>query len=449
MVIRVLVLLLFTLTALIAESTTVSVRDAKSNMSNENNGSSLLVAGYDMATTTGTMHRKDEISEANATNNKDIITPTTKLDDVTQLDIVKEQRKLRKIERKEAQEVSDDRSRTLIDTIVVKGSVLQGQIVQLTSEHIQFKLIYGSGSILIKYGDIESIQTEHEYHIYFDGKETEGYITGIKEHAFLQVMHGEIEELITISKIDRFVISTNEDASFENALRNTFPYWSGNIDIGVELESGSNNKHKLKINGHVERNKGANRTFLDLRYEYEITKTPETNTTVLNKDEQYFFAENDYLFYPNHMVFIQSGYDYDIPREINGRVYPAIGYGYKLGSKIDEWIQFKLGAGYVYEDFIGYGYEQYSAGFIGVDARYKIGGLGILDGVLLEGSVFYMPGIRNPNEQWLYRNIITVSFPIGNSLAFKSVFRNVNDNNPSPEVGNNKATFDLYLSARF
>lgn len=443
-IIRVLFLMLLMMTALLGESMTIPTDNAESNSSNENNGSSLLLAGYDVETVTGTMHRKVQTPETNATKNKDLIAPTTKLDDVTALDIVKEQRK----QRKETEEVTDA-PRPLIDTIVVKGSVLQGQIDQLTSEHIQFKLIYGSGSIRIKYSDIESIQTEHEYHIYFDGKETDGHITGIKDHAFLRVTHGEIEELITISKIDRFVISTNEDDSFENVLRNTLPYWSGNIDIGVALETGSNNKRKLKIGGHVERNKGANRIFFDLLYDYELTKTPDSNTTVLNKDEQYLFGENDYLFVPQHLLFLQAGYDYDIPRGINGRVYPAAGYGYKLGTKRDAWIQFKLGAGYVYEDFIDYGFDKYAAGFFGIDARYKIEGLEVLEGVLLEASVFYMPGIENPSEQWLYRSNSSVSFPIGNALAFKMALRTVNDNNPSPDVGNNKMTFDLYLSARF
>ncbi len=444
MFVRVLFLLSLTITALIAESMTIPASGAEGTLSNENNGSSLLSAGYDMGTVTGTMHRKVQTSEANATRNKDLIDPTTKLDDVTALDIVKEQRK----QRKEAEEVTGE-PRLLIDTIVVKGSVLQGQIDQLTSEHIQFKLIYGSGSIRIKYSDIESIQTEHEYHIYFDGKETDGHITGIKDHAFLKVMHGEIEELITIAKIDRFVISTKEDDSFENVLRNAMPYWSGNIDIGIELENGSNLKHKLKINGHIERNKGANRTFFDLYYDYELTKTPDSNETVLNKDEQYLFGENDYTFLPQHLFFLQSGYDYDIPRGVKGRVYPAVGYGYKLGTKRDAWIQFKVGAGYVYEDFIDYGYDQYAAGFVGIDARYRIEGLAVLEGVLLEGSVFYMPGLKQPSEHWLYRSNSSISFPIGNTLSFKMALRTVNDNNPSPDVGNNKMTFDLYLSARF
>lgn len=421
------------------------------NRSQETNSTLNLLEGYNSVTAAGVLQSEPE--DVNATvmskddNSSDLISPTAKLDDVSNLDIVKAQRKQRKTER--AEEKVENQSRALIDTIVVKGSVLQGQITQLTAEYIQFRLIYGSGSIRIKYSDIESIQTEHEYHIYFDGKETEGYITGIEGGAFLKVMHGEVEELITISKIDRFVISINEDDSIENHLRNIFPYWSGNIDIGVELERGSNNKRKVKIAGHVERNKGANRTFFDIRYEYELTKTVDTNTTVLNKDEQYLFGENNYFFYPQQMLFVQCGYDYDIPRAINGRVYPALGYGYKLGKKRDKWVQFKLGAGYVYEDFVGYSYDEYMAGFFGVDARYKIDGLGVLDGVLLEGIIFYMPGMKDYQEQWLLRNNISISFPIGSSLSFKTVYRNVNDNNPAPDVGNNKYNFDLYLSANF
>ncbi len=417
---------------------------ADDNATIKNSETAALLAGYDPTVIRGDRPLKSDTNVDS--NDTDRISPKTKLDDVSNLDIAKEQRKQRQSRRDEG---ADDKEARLVDTVVVKGSVLQGQITELTSESIEFRLIYGSGRIRIAYEDIEAIESEHEYHIFFDGKETEGIVVGIKDHAFLQVKHGEIMELVTISKIDRIVISTKEDNSIENIMRNTFPYWSGNIDIGVELESGSNLKKKLKIAGHVERNKGANRSYFDLLYDYELTETPETNTTVLNKDEEYFFGENDYTFYAQNFFFVQAGYDYDIPRLVDGRFYPALGYGYRLGDKKEAWIQFKIGGGYVYEEFIGYGSDQYGAAFVGIDARYRISGLSFLDGVLLEENLFYMPGIADPHEQWLFRNTTAVSFPIGKSLAFKMVMRNVNDDNPSPDVGNNKTTFDLYLSLQF
>ena len=401
---------------------------------------------------------KTEAISATDDNKSDLISTTTKLDDVSTLDIVKAKRKQRKIMREEAKE-EDTQTRQLIDTIVVKGAVLQGQIDQLTSEYISFKLIYGEGSIRIDYADIESLATEHEYHIYFDGKETEGYITGIKEHAFLLIQHGEVEELITIAKIDRFIISENEDRTFENRMRNTFPYWSGNLDVGIEYESGSNTKNKLKVGGHIERKRSEYKTIFDVTYAYETTQTVDT-AKVLNKHELYTFLEQDYSFSDHDLFFIEIGYDFDVPRYVDNRVYPSMGYGYRLQSTKKRWIQFKVGGGYVYENFLG-SYEadgtetrpssknQYAAGFFGIDAEYEVEDVAIINRILLGAHFFYMPGVKDLKKDWLLRYAITASIPLSKTLALKMIGREITDSNPAPEVGNNKFTFDLYLTFRF
>jgi len=419
-----------------------------------------LLETYDSEVAAGTLQKESKnVATDQEDNSTDVVSVTTKLDDVSNLDIVKAQRKQRKVEREDAKKEVDTQSRKLVDTIVVKGSVLQGQIDQLTSEYISFKLIYGEGSIRINYSDVESLATEHEYHIYFDGKETQGYITEIREHAFLKVEHGEVEELITIAKIDRFVISEDEDTSIENRLRNTFPYWSGNVDIGIEYETGSNTKKKLKVAGHIERRRTIHKTIFDVLYAFETTKTVDT-ATVLNKHELYAFLEQDRSFSDHDLLVLEIGYDFDVPRYVDNRIYPSVGYGYRIQSTKKRWIQFKVGGGYVYENFLGSfddnGIEtrapstnQYFAGLFGANAEYEFKDLWVIHRILLGAQFFYMPGVKDLKENWLLRYSITASIPIGKSLALKIVTREVSDSNPAPEVGNNKFTFDLYLSLRF
>ncbi|MEN8147495.1 MAG: DUF481 domain-containing protein [Campylobacterota bacterium] len=410
--------------------------------------------GYASVTAAGVLQSEPEAVDVDVTkeddNNSNLISAATKLDDVSSLDIVKEQRK----QRKEAKE-EPDKSRRLVDTIVVKGSVLQGKIAQLTSEYISFSLIYGEGSIRIDYTDVESLMTEHEYNIYFDGKETQGYITGIQDHAFIKIRHGEIEELITISKIDRFVISENEDTSLENRIRNTFPYWSGNMDLGVEYESGSNVKHKLKIGGHAERKYTVHKTIFDITYSYEATKTVDTEA-VLNKHELYSFLEENYFLTENDLVFAEIGYDFDVPRYVDNRLYPALGYGYRVQAEKKRWVQFKVGVGYVYENFIAddsnLSYDldnSYAAGLFAVDAEYEVRDLILLNRILFGANFFYMPGMEDLRNNWLLRYSLSATVPFSKAVSLKIIGRQVSDNNPSPSVGNNKVTLDIYLSLRF
>ena len=429
-----------------SDNNRTAITDQDSNRSEETNTTLEL----NSSTAAVVLQSETAVADANVTvdaNNTKLIATTTKLDDVTSLDIVKEQRKQREIEREDTSD-EPEKPRQLVDTIVVKGSVLQGKIAQLTSEYISFSLIYGEGSIRINYRDVESLMTEHEYHIYFDGKETQGYITGIKDHAFLMIQHGEIEELITISKIDRFVVSEREDPSFENKLRNTFPYWSGNIDLGIEYESGSNVKNKVKIGGHSERKRMANKTLFDIAYSYEATETIDT-PEVLNKHELYTFLEHDYFLKKSHLLFAEIGYDFDVPRGVDNRIYPSFGYGYRLQAEKKRWVQLKLGGGYVYETFIDYPSNEYTAGFLGLDAEYEVRDLLLLNRILFGANFFYMPAFRDASSNWLLRYSVTAEIPVSKALSLKMVARQVSDDNPSPEVGDNKLTFDLYLSLRF
>jgi len=415
-----------------------------------------LLENYDSEVVTDDLHHMSDA--VNDNNSSDVIAATIKLDDVSNLDIAKAKRKQRQTEREEAK-TEIETQRKLVDTIVVKGSVLQGKIDQLTSEYISFKLIYGDGSIRIDYSDVEALSTEHEYHIYFDGKETQGYITEIQNHAFLKVKHGEVEELITISKIDRFVISENEDTSIENKLRNTFPYWNGNLDVGIEYESGSNTKNKLKVAGHVERKRTIHKTIFDVLYAFETTQTVDTEK-VLNKHELYAFLEQDRSFSDHDLFIIEVGYDFDVPRYVDNRIYPSVGYGYRIQSTKKRWIQFKVGGGYVYENFLGSfdanGIEtrapstnQYIAGLFGANAEYEFQGIWVINRILFGAQFFYMPGLKDLKENWLFRYSLSASIPISKSLSLKMVGREVTDSNPAPEVGNNKFTFDLYLSLHF
>ena len=393
--------------------------------------------------------------ESSADDNSSMISTKTKLDDVSSLDIAKEQRKQRKQARKQEQQEPKSEVQQRIDTIVVKGAVLQGQIDQLTSEYISFKLVYGEGSIRIDYADVEALSTEHEYHIYFDGKETLGYITAIKDHAFLEVKHGEVEELITISKIDRFIISEKEDTSFENRMRNQFPYFSGNMDLGIEYEQGSNEKRKLKVAGRLTRIRAVFKTVLDVTYAYEATKTVET-TPVLNKHELYSFLEQDYSLSQHDLLIAEVGYDFDVPRYVDNRLYPSLGYGYMIKAEKKKWIQFKVGLGYVYETFLGNeetnrssSRNQYISGLFGMDAEYEIDDLAIINRVLFGAHFFYMPGIQDLRDNWLLRYSLTASVPISKTLSLIMVGRQITDDNPSPEIGNNKLTFDMYFRLRF
>jgi hypothetical protein len=347
-----------------------------------------------------------------------------------------------------------------VDTIVVRGTVLQGRITELTSKNVAFSLVYGSGTIRIDYKNIDQITTEHEYHIFYAGKETTGRIVGIKDHAFLVVRHNNVKELVKIENIDRFILSVKENDTIENRLRNRFPYTRGNIDIGVETETGVKTKRKITIDYNLIRKKQNQRQILDIHYAYETTTTDtdEGSYKSLDKKELYIWGEENYLLTKESFLFGQLGYDFDQPRGIEYRLYPSIGYGYRFMIDADTWIQLKGGGGYVYESFYTYdpppgtplvSKNDYGAVFIGISAKDHIKNIWLIKELILSGDIFYMPSFQDPRADWLSRMKFVIEVPVSTMLSLKWVYRIVNDDNPVPSVGDNKTTTDIFLSLRY
>ncbi len=389
--------------------------------------------------------------------------PGERLDEVTKQDIVIERQKQLESKAKSSEQKTElklKKKAQKVDTIVVKGTVLQGRITELTSKYVEFSLVYGTGSIRIDYKNIEQLTTEHEYHIFYNGKETTGRIIGIKDHAFLIVKHHDIKEIIKVENIDRLILSVKENETIENRLRNMLPYTRGNIDIGIETETGVKEKRKISIDYHVVRKKMRHRQILDIHYAYETTTTakPEGDVKSLDKKELYISGEENYLLDKKQFIFGHIGYDFDQPRGIEYRLYPAVGYGYRFIFDQDTWIQLRGGGGYVYESF--YPYEpspgetyvhtnDYSAAFIGISAKDHIKNLWLVNELILKGNIFYMPSFTDPGTDWLSRMTFTVEIPISTMFSLKWVYRIVNDDNPVPEVGNNKTTTDIFLSINY
>ncbi|WP_456453362.1 DUF481 domain-containing protein [Hydrogenimonas sp.] len=422
-----------------------------------------MIPGVFMALLAGAMllHAAD----VNATKaDPSRLKPGERLGDVTRQDVVEAKQKALEQKVKEStqkEELKLKKKAQKIDTIVVKGTVLQGRITELTSKYVAFSMVYGSGTIRIDYKNIDQMTTEHEYHIFYAGKETTGRIVGIKDHAFLVVKHDDVKELIKIENIDRFILSVRENDTIENRLRNRFPYTRGSLDIGIETETGVKTKRKISIDYNMRRKKLNQRQILEIHYAYETTTTATDtgDTKSLDKKELYIWGEENYLLDKKSFYFAQLGYDFDQPRGVEYRLYPSIGYGHRFLFGTDTWIQLKGGAGYVYESFYPYTDENgqpgtitkndYGAAFIGISAKDHIKNLWLIKEVILTGDIFYMPSWSNPQADWLSRMKFVIEVPVSEMLSLKWVYRIVNDDNPVPTVGDNKTTTDIYLSLRY
>ena len=67
---------------------------------------------------------------------------------------------------------------------------------------------------------------------------------------------------------------------------------------------------------------------------------------------------------------------------------------------------------------------------------------------MISGRLNYTPEISS-GVQWLFRSEINIDLPISELLSLRWRVTNISDNNPAPNVGNNKTTTNVALSASF
>jgi putative salt-induced outer membrane protein YdiY len=330
------------------------------------------------------------------------------------------------------------------DEVTARGTTLKGRVLDLEANGIHFRTIYGKGEIFIRYEEIEHITTQGEIYIYHsDGRKIKGRLVGKEGESLLVGTESETAFRLNHGSIVRGVPAAAYERSWIDRLRTEYPWWKISLDAGWEFERTAVDKNNIFLGFNAERRKSPTRFIADFRYAFETQKTtsePKSTTT----NEMRAFLRGEYDFTPPWFLFFEPAAEWDRPRGIDIRAYPGAGLGYRFVETKTALLQLLLGPGYVYEEFTDLGSNEYAAVYFGLDARYAFRSYFI---TLLR--LQYMPGIQDIDENWLFRAELEFSIPITQVLAMKLRFTQVNDNNPSPDVGNNKFTSNLLLSFGF
>lgn len=177
---------------------------------------------------------------------------------------------------------------------------------------------------------------------------------------------------------------------------------------------------------------------------YETEQTSPTAAPSTTKNEFSGFLLGEYDLSKHWFLFALPALSRDIPRGITLLSYPGGGVGYRFVETDSALLQFGVGGAYVNQNFENFPDNTFPSGLVGLEGRYEF-----TSGVEVGGRMFYYPGIPEPREDWLYRTELYLTIPLWDPIAMKLRVTNVNDNNPTPDVGNNKVTTTLGLSLKF
>ncbi|MHC4792613.1 MAG: hypothetical protein ACYS8Y_14530, partial [Planctomycetota bacterium] len=152
------------------------------------------------------------------------------------------------------------------DRITVKGKELTGKILQLDSSGIRFKTIYGEGTIVVSYSDVEQITSLMLFRfIKENGEEIRGSIYGKTDQHLLVGITKELVQKVAIDEIRSGAPEFEFDRSFLARLRHRYPYWRGSINLFFDFEKSAVDKRKIEFGLSANRRKRPTRFLFNFR----------------------------------------------------------------------------------------------------------------------------------------------------------------------------------------
>jgi hypothetical protein len=332
------------------------------------------------------------------------------------------------------------------DEVTFGDQTLQGRILRLRPNDIEFEPIHAEGTLSIQYEKIEKIVTQDTFVIFYGAEDTmvRGRLLGVEEDRLMIGSDRVSVQRIPINEIIAGISVEDYEGSFWKRQRINYRHWRASLALGFKFEEGGVDKRKIEPFLRIERFKKPTRYVLNLRYAFEEQKKGDNPSFATTKNEFVGFMLGEYDLTDRFFAFGRPAMDWDTPRDIDFRVYPAAGVGYRFFQKEENFIQFPVGLGYVYENFDGFGTNSYVSWYIGLGGGYDFG-----KGIYLDVDFLYMPSIAPFAEDWLFRSVLDFTVPLFDPIALKLLLANVNDDNPSPDVGNNKFTATMALSLEF
>jgi len=206
-------------------------------------------------------------------------------------------------------------------------------------------------------------------------------------------------------------------------------------------ESGGVDKKNVELGLNLERRKRPTRFRLDFEYAFETTEPPG-QAKETTEDEFRAFLLGEYDLDRRFFLFALPAAERDKPRGIKIRTFPSAGIGYRFAESEKGLLQFQLGLAYVHENFVDFDNNDYMALHIGLEGRYRFG-----RGIVLAGRTMYLPSFDGPVDDWLWRTELSLTVPLFDPLSLKFKITEVNDDNPTEDVGNNKLETSLLLLA--
>ena len=328
--------------------------------------------------------------------------------------------------------------------VFTKDKDLEGSVVGVTAEGVEFETIYGKGTIVIPWADVQHIRSDKEFLILNAESDTVvGRIWGMEDG---QLLVGESFETVTsipVEQILRSITRQQYDTSRLDRLRVRYRYWTANFDLAFGFTDATTDTTFLSTALELRREKKPFDFFFGGYYFFQTSKE-SGESRVTDKNRLLGRTRLDRDLSDRTFAFGQLTAEYDEIQNLSLRTDPVVGVGYRFVDREKLTISGRSGPGYVYQRYFGGDTENYFTILFGGD----------LEADLPYGSKFrwgaeYLPEVSDWQGNYLIRTFANWTMPIIGWLDFKIAIINTYNKRPADDTERNTFTTTAGLSFRF
>ncbi len=328
--------------------------------------------------------------------------------------------------------------------VFTRDQGLEGSVVGVTADGVEFETVYGKGSILIQWDDIEMIRSDKEFLVlYGEAEEAIGRIWGL-DNGELMVGQGRATAIrIPVGLIYRSITRDQYDESRLEWLRARYRYWTANYDLAFAFTDATTDTTSFSTGIELRRNKKPTDFFFGAYYFFGSAKeSGKGRATTENRLLGRTRLDRDLT--DRSFAFGQVSAEHDEIQRLSLRTDPVVGVGYRFVEREKLKISGRTGPGYVYQRYFGGDTEDYFTILFGGD----------LEADLPYGSKFrwsaeYLPAVADWTANYLIRTTADWTMPIIGWLDFKLSVFNTYNNQPPPDTDRNSFTTTAGVSFRF
>lgn len=329
---------------------------------------------------------------------------------------------------------------SMADEVTVKGTVLQGTVTALSAAKVEFETIYGKGTLVIPFADIQNLTTDASCVVYHGAEaKSAGRLLGIENGKLLVGT-----SRVSATPVDISSILFMRGAEGVGDLRSQWRYWHGNAEVALHMQQSTTDATGFLLGLGATRAKDRTRLTLAASYRYATEKIRDEDRTV-TQDQLKGLARGEYDFTPRVYGYASGDATYDAIQQLSVRGVPKAGIGYVIWQqKLDEerrnFLQADVGGGWVYERYFGGKDNNYAAIAFGALAGYHLP-----YGAHLDWRLDYLPAVDDFTKNYLLRNEAGLTLPLIAVVSARFSLLDEYQGNPAPDTQNNSLFLNVGL----